>query len=184
MTQVKEKENKTLETLKDKFGYSNPLQAPRLVKVVVNVGIGSVQSKEKLELIEDRLSTITGQKVAKCSASKSIASFKIREGDIIGYRVTMRGKRMYDFLEKLFHIALPRTKDFKGISRDSIDDMGNMTIGISDHTIFPETPDEELKNIFGFSVTMVTTSSEKEESESFLEHIGVPFKKREEQTNS
>ncbi|MGM0482325.1 MAG: 50S ribosomal protein L5 [Patescibacteria group bacterium] len=180
MTQVKEKENKTLETLKDQFGYTNPFEAPRIVKVVVNAGIGSVQSKEKQELIQDRLNKITGQKVALCGASKSIASFKVREGDIIGYRVTMRGKRMYDFLEKLFHIALPRTKDFKGLSRDSVDDMGNMTIGISDHTIFPETPDEELKNIFGFSVTIVTTSSDKAESEIFLEHIGVPFKKREE----
>lgn len=176
--QVKEKESKTFETLKERFGYSNPLQAPRVVKVVVNTGIGSVQSKDQRDLIEDRLSTVTGRKVAHCGASKSIASFKIREGDIVGLRVTLRGRRMYDFLEKLLHIALPRTKDFKGISRDSVDEMGNITIGISEHTIFPETPDEELKNVFGFSVTILTTAGNRDEAEAFLEHLGVPFKKR------
>ena len=172
-------EGKTMEALKEGFGYSNLFQAPRITKVVVNIGIGSVQSKDQRELIEDRLSAITGQKVAHCGSSKSIASFKVREGDTVGFRVTLRGKRMYDFLEKLLHIALPRTKDFKGISRESVDEMGNITIGIKEHTIFPETPDEELKNIFGFSVTIVTTAGGRDEAEAFLEHIGVPFKKKE-----
>ncbi|MFP4539586.1 MAG: 50S ribosomal protein L5 [Candidatus Paceibacterota bacterium] len=174
--QVKEKNNTSLETLKDKFGYVNRLQAPHVKKVVVSTGIGSVQSKDQRDLIEDRLSLITGQKVAHCGAAKSIASFKLREGDTIGFRVTMRGKRMYDFLEKFFHVALPRMKDFKGISRSTVDEMGNITIGVSDHTIFPETPDEELKNIFGMSVTIVTSASGKEEAEAFLEHLGVPFR--------
>ncbi len=177
--QVKEKEVSAPSALKEKFGYSNDLEAPRISKVTVNTGVGSIQSKDHRQLIEDRLALITGQKVAHCGASKSIASFKIREGDIIGYKVTLRGRMMYDFLEKLFHIALPRMKDFKGISRDSIDEMGNMTIGIPEHTIFPETPDEEIKNVFGMSVTIVTTSSDRGEAEAFLEHLGVPFKERE-----
>jgi large subunit ribosomal protein L5 len=177
--QVKEKIETTLEALKKEFGYKNFFQAPKVLKVVVNTGIGSVQNKEQRKLIEDRLSLITGQKVAYCGAKKSIASFKLREGDIIGYRVTLRGQRMHDFLEKLFHIALPRKKDFKGISRKSVDEMGNMTIGIPEHTIFPETPDEELKNVFGFSVTIVTNSSDKKEAEAFLEHLGTPFKEKE-----
>ncbi len=177
-TQIKEKINTTLSALKDKFGYSNTLEAPRVLKVVVNTGVGSIQSKEQRALIEDRLALITGQKVASCGAAKSIASFKLREGDIIGFRVTLRGARMYDFLEKLFHVALPRMKDFKGISRGSIDKMGNLTIGIPEHTIFPETPDEELKNVFGLSITVVTTASDRDEAEALLEHLGVPFKER------
>ncbi len=177
-TQIKEKKETTLLALKDKFDYSNTFEAPRVVKVVVNTGVGSVQSKDKQELIADRLGLITGQKVAPCGATKSIASFKLREGDIIGFRATLRGQRMYDFLEKLLHIALPRMKDFKGISRNSVDKMGNMTIGISEHTIFPETPDEELKNVFGLSITIVTTASGKDEAEAFLEHLGVPFKEK------
>lgn len=175
---VKEKTKKAFVSLKDKFGYSNPFQAPRVEKIVVNTGIGSVQNKDKIELIKDRLSLITGQKTAGCQASKSIASFKTREGDVIGLRVTLRGHRMYDFLEKLLHVSLPRTKDFKGISRGSVDGMGNLTIGISDHTVFPETPDEEIKNIFGFSITIVTSISNKKEAEEFLEYLGVPFKEK------
>ena len=178
-TQVKEKIETTLEALKEDFGYKNSFEAPKVTKVIVNTGIGSVQNKEQRKLIEDRLSIITGQKAAYCGAKKSIASFKLREGDVIGFRVTVRGQRMYDFLERLFHIALPRTKDFKGISRKSVDEMGNMTIGIPERTIFPETPDEELKNVFGFSVTVVTNASNQREAEAFFEHLGTPFKEKE-----
>ncbi len=176
--QVKERIQKTFETLKDTFGYTNALQAPRVNKVVVSSGIGSVHDRTKRELIEERLGRITGQKAVPRGARKSIASFKLREGDVIGYQVTLRGKRKNDFLDRLFNIALPRTKDFQGISRDSVDDMGNLTIGVSEHTIFPETPDEELRNVFGLSITVVTTARTREEAEAFLEHIGVPFKKK------
>ena len=180
MAIVKEKQNKALDALKGEFGYTNAMQAPRILKVVVSTGIGSTKDKNKIKVIEDRLSKITGQKAAPRQAKKSIASFKLREGDIIGYQVTLRGKRMNTFLDKLIHVALPRTRDFRGIKRTVVDDMGNATIGIKEHTIFPETSDEELKDVFGLAVTIVTTSENKEETLRFLEHLGFPFKKPEE----
>lgn len=158
-------------------GYKNPMQAPRILKVVVSVGVGSFKDKAKFKVVEDRLSKITGQKAASRGAKVSIATFKSREGDIVGYQVTLRGQRMHDFLERLIHIALPRTKDFRGISPTAADEMGNYTLGIKEHTIFPETSDEELKDVFGFAVTIVTTAKSKEEVISFLTHLGFPFKK-------
>ncbi len=179
METVKEKEKKSYEILKDKYGYKNPLASPRLLKVVVSSGTGSGVKKNKdyNELIQDRLEKITGQKVSTKKAKKSIASFKIREGDIVGAMVTLRGDRMYQFLEKLINIAIPRTKDFRGIDRKAVDEMGNITISIKEHTIFPETGDEELKDIFGLAVTLVTTAKNKEEATSFFEQLGIPFKK-------
>ncbi len=163
--------------LKDEFGFKNVMQSPRLVKVVVSTGFGSIKDKKKIELIADRISRITGQKAAVRKAKKSISSFKVREGDPVGYQITLRGARMYDFLDRLIHVAFPRTKDFRGISRTSIDEMGNYTLGIKEHTIFAETTDEELKDVFGMAVTIVTTSSDKKQTERFLEVIGLPFKK-------
>ena len=179
MSILKEKQNKALEQLKGEFGYTNPMQAPRILKVVISTGIGSTKDKAKIKVIEDRLSKITGQKAAPRQAKKSIASFKLREGEVIGYQVTLRGKRMNAFLDKLVHVALPRTRDFRGIKRTVVDDMGNATIGIKEHIIFPETSDEELKDVFGLAVTIVTTSQSKEETLRFLEHLGFPFKKPE-----
>jgi|TARA_Y100000310_G_scaffold345866_1_gene471905 large subunit ribosomal protein L5 len=153
------------------------MQTPKVEKIVVSVGTGSVKDKKKLEVIQDRLAKVTGQKVSPRGAKKSIASFKLREGDTIGYQVTLRGTRMYDFLDRFIHISLPRSRDFKGINPESIDEMGNLTIGLSEHTIFPETPDEELKDIFGLSITIVTTAKTKEEAKTFLAHLGLPFKK-------
>lgn len=171
---------KTL-TLKEKTqtleGYKNAMQRPRLVKVVVSAGVGSFKDKNKFKIVEDRLARITGQKPAKRGAKVSIATFKSREGDTVGYQVTLRGQRMYDFLERLVHIALPRTKDFRGISRTGADEMGNYTLGIKENTIFPETADEELKDVFGFAVTIVTTAKSREEALKFLTHLGFPFKK-------
>lgn len=178
MEKVKEKQQKTYDSLKKDFGYTNKLEAPRLTKVVVSTGVGSVIDKGKMELIPDRLAKITGQKPSARTAKKSIASFKLREGQVIGYQVTLRGPRMNAFLDKLFTIALPRTRDFRGIPRDAIDDMGNLTMGIKEHTIFPETSNEELKDVFGLAITFVTTTSDKKEAEEFLEYIGVPFKKK------
>lgn len=170
-----------MENLKTKTkkvsGYKNPMQAPKIQKVVVSVGVGSLKDKNKIKLIEDRLIKITGQKAAPRGAKISIANFKSREGDVVGYQVTLRGARMYDFLEKLIHIALPRTKDFRGISRDSADEMGNYTLGIKESTIFPECADEELKDVFGLAITIVTTAKSKTEAQAFLEHLGFPFKK-------
>lgn len=165
--------------LKEKFAYKNPMQSPRLVKLVISTGTGSVKDKKKIELIADRLSKITGQKPANRASKKSIASFKVREGDLVGYQVTLRGKRMCDFIDKLVHIALPRTKDFRGITKTAVDQMGNYTLGIKEHTIFPETSDEDLKDVFGFGMTIVTTSKNKEETLAFMEYLGFPFKKEE-----
>jgi large subunit ribosomal protein L5 len=163
--------------MKDTLKVKNSMQAPRLVKVVVSTGIGSIKDKKKIELIADRLSKITGQKPAIRGAKKSIASFKTRTGDPSGYVITLRGKRMADFIDRLVHIALPRTKDFRGISRNGVDEMGNYTLGIKEHTIFPETSDEDLKDVFGLGVVVVTTSKKKEETLAFLEYLGFPFKK-------
>lgn len=163
--------------LKSKFALKNPMQAPRLTKIVVSTGIGSIKDKKKVALIEDRISRITGQKAALRGSKKSIASFKVREGDPVGYQVTLRGARMYNFLDRLVHIALPRTKDFRGISKTAVDEMGNYTLGIREHTIFPETTDEELKDVFGMGITLVTTSQDKELTLAFLEAMGLPFKK-------
>ncbi len=167
MKTIKEISKGAYAVLKNEFGYKNAMQAPRLVKVVVSSGFGSIKDKKKIELIADRIARITGQKPAVRKAKKSISSFKVREGDAIGYQVTLRGPRMYDFLDRLVHIALPRTKDFRGIPRTSVDEMGNYTLGIKEHTIFAETTDEELKDVFGFAVTIVTTSSDKKQTERF-----------------
>ncbi len=171
---------KTL-TIKEKVktleGYKNAMQQPRLVKVVISSGVGSFKDKTKFKVVEDRLSKITGQKAAVRGAKVSIANFKSRTGDTVGYQVTLRGQRMYDFLDRLINIALPRTKDFRGISPTAADEMGNYTLGIKDHSIFPETTDEELKDIFGFAITIVTTAHSKAEVIKFLTHLGFPFKK-------
>ncbi len=173
-TQKKEKE--VFAQLKERFGYTNRMQAPRLEKIVVATGTGS-HKNANTELIVDRLARITGQMPKENVAKKSIATFKLREGSVIGHSVTLRGKRMYDFLDKLIHIALPRTRDFRGLNVGQIDEMGNYTIGIKEHTIFPETSDEELRDIFGLGVTLVTTAKTKEEAESFLRELGLPLKK-------
>ncbi|OGG70444.1 50S ribosomal protein L5 [Candidatus Kaiserbacteria bacterium RIFCSPLOWO2_02_FULL_45_11b] len=165
------------ETLKSEFGYKNVMQAPKLEKVVVSVGTGRVQDKAKIALIQDRLARITGQKSSPRPAKQSIASFKLREGDIIGYQVTLRGKRMIHFVDKLIHLALPQTRDFRGLKVTAIDEMGNYTLGIKEHSIFPECGDEDSKDVFSFAVTLVTTAKTKKESEAFLRHIGLPLVK-------
>lgn len=157
------------------FGYTSPMQGPRIMKVVVSSGVGKKRDKKQIELISDRLAKITGQKAAPRAAKQSIASFKVREGDTVGLQVTLRGARMYDFLDKLVHIVLPRTRDFRGLSPKGIDDMGNFTIGIKEHTIFPEASDEDLKDVFGLAVTVVTTAKGKQEAEAFFRHLGFPL---------
>lgn len=175
---MKEKLHTTYETLKGAFSYANAMQAPRIVKVVVSTGTGKIKDKNHIQLIQDRLARITGQKAAPRGAKQSIASFKLREGDIIGYQVTLRGERMRQFLDKLIHIALPRTRDFRGLAVGAIDEMGNYTMGIKEHTIFPETSDEELKDVFGLAITIVTTAQTKKEAEALLRHIGLPLQKQ------
>lgn len=179
MASIKEKVSAVFESFKDTFEYRNNMQAARIEKVIVSTGTGKIDDKAKIALIQDRLAVITGQKASPRQARKSIASFKLREGDVIGYQVTLRGQRMYHFLEKLINIALPQTRDFRGLKATAIDEMGNITLGIKEHTIFPETTDEELKDVFGLAITIVTTAKTKAEAEALLRHIGLPLQKEE-----
>lgn len=164
---------------KDLVGYKTALAAPRLTKIVISSGTGSGMKKDrnKNDIIMDRLTRITGQRPTVRSAKKSVASFKVRQGDPIGVSVTLRGARMQHFLDKLIHIAIPRTKDFRGIDAKAVDNIGNMTLGIKEHTIFPETSDEDLKDVFGFAVTLVSTAKSRDEALAFFTHLGIPFKK-------
>lgn len=177
MDKYKEKKNKVFDLMKKEFGYTNVMQTPKIEKIVVNVGTGSTIDKKKLELIQDRIIKITGQKPAPRKAKKSIAAFKLREGSEVGYQITLRGARMVAFFDKLVNVALPRTKDFRGLSQKGVDAMGNYTLGVKDHTIFTETSDEELKNVFGMSITIVTTAKTKKEATAFFTYLGWPFKK-------
>lgn len=177
METLKQKTEHAFKALKESQGYKNKMQSPKIKKVVISVGVGSQKDKAKIKLIEDRLSKITGQKAAARTAKVAIANFKSRQGDLVGYQVTLRGQRMHDFLEKLINISLPRTKDFRGINRESADGMGNYTLGIKEHTIFPETADEELKDVFGMAITVVTTAKTKKEVQEYLDFLGFPFKK-------
>ncbi len=179
---VKEKEKEAFEKMKGEFHYKNVMASPRMKKVVINVGTGTMikKDKNKNESISDRLAKITGQKAALRGAKKSVASFKVRQGDPIGVVITLREKIMFAFLEKLVNVALPRTKDFRGISKNVVDNIGNLTIGIKEHTIFPETADEDIKDVFGMSITLVSSAKTKKEGLAFFSLIGVPFKKEEE----
>jgi large subunit ribosomal protein L5 len=172
----RQQQSDTFAAFKERFGYKNPMAAPRLMKIVVSSGVGKAKDKNRNALVADRLARITGQKPSARPARQSIASFKLREGDIVGYQVTLRGARMFEFLDKLVHIALPRTRDFRGLAKTAIDDMGNLTIGIRENTIFPETSEEDLKDVFGMSITLVTTAKGKEEAEAFYRHLGIPLR--------
>lgn len=177
---TKQRQQTAFEAMSEEFGYTSRMQAPRIQKVVVSSGVGKKRDKKQIELISDRIARITGQKAAPRAARMSIASFKVREGDTVGLQVTLRGARMYDFLDKLIHIALPRTRDFRGLNATAIDDMGNLTIGIKEITIFPETADEDLKDVFGLAITIVTSANDKKQADAFFRHIGVPLKPLEE----
>ncbi len=178
MELIQDKQKTAYKTLKDECGWSNVMQTPRIEKVVVSVGTGKmIKDKHRIEVVTSRLAKITGQKAASRGAKKSIATFKTREGDTIGYQVTIRGARANDFVNRLIHIALPRTKDFKGISANSIDAMGNYTLGIKEHAIFPEAADEDIKDMFGLAVTIVTSAKNKKDAKAYLTHLGFPFKK-------
>ncbi len=168
--------NKTFEALKETMGYTNVMQTPRVLKIVVSTGVGKVnKDKKRMELIVDRLARITGQAPAARGAKKAIANFKSRIGDIVGYQVTLRGARMQAFRDKRIHVVLPRMKDFRGIRLTAIDEMGNITIGVKEHIVFPETSDEDSKDIFGLAITITTTAKNKKEAEAFLRHIGLPL---------
>jgi large subunit ribosomal protein L5 len=178
---VKEKESEAFEKMKSAFHYKNAMAAPKVKKIVINVGTGTAVKKDKNKntAISDRLAKITGQKPTLRGAKQSVASFKIRQGDPVGVVVTLRGKRMFAFLEKIINVALPRTKDFRGINRSAVDNIGNLTLGIKEHTIFPETADEDIRDVFGLAITVVSSAKTKKEGTAFFELLGVPFKKEE-----
>jgi large subunit ribosomal protein L5 len=178
MQMFAEKEKSAYKILKDTLGYTNTMKSPRIQKIVISTGVGKIADPKKIELIQDRLARITGQRAAPRGSKKSIASFKMRQGDVVGYQITLRGARMRDFFDKLINIALPRMRDFRGLSPKAIDELGNMTIGITEHTIFPETADEDQRDVFGLAITIVTTAGSKEEAETFLRYMGVPLRER------
>ncbi|OGZ18780.1 MAG: 50S ribosomal protein L5 [Candidatus Nealsonbacteria bacterium RBG_13_42_11] len=166
-----------------KFGYKNKMAVPKIVKVVVNTGFGrevagkAVEEQKKIaEFIAAELTLICGQRAVKTLSKKSIASFKIREGMALGAKVTLRGKKMVDFLERLIHLVLPRTRDFKGIERKSMDRNGNLNVAVREHIVFPEILPEKAKNIFGLEVTVVTTAKKQEEGLELLKLLGFPIK--------
>lgn len=177
MIDVKANYKKALPKLREQFGWKNDLAVPKLEKVTVSVGTGSYKDKTKQKVVIDRLAKITGQKPATTVAKKSIATFKLRAGDPSGVKVTLRGARMNDFLNRLINIAIPRERDFRGLKESAVDEMGNLSIGFKEHTIFPETSDEDIKDIFSFGVTITTTAKSKEEAIALFRAIGIPFKK-------
>lgn len=170
--------HKAVPHLKTVLGAKNAMEVPQIKKVVVNTGVGKFLKDERAQQsIERDLALITGQKVSPRKAKKSIAGFKIREGMVIGYSVTLRGKRMWDFLTRLIDLALPRTRDFRGISAKHIDRHGNLTFGIREHIVFPEVSLEDLHNIFGLEITIVTNAKNPQRAEMLLREIGFPFMK-------
>lgn len=177
MLLLKEQFKKISSDLKKKLGVKNDLALPRFVKVTVSTGVGKIKDAKRLEFIADRLAKITGQKAAPRGAKKSIAGFKVREGDTVGFLVTLRGKRMYGFLDKLLNVVIPRIRDFRGLEEKSVDEMGNLTLGIREHAVFPETADEELKEIFGLGVTIVTTAKNRDQALIFFQALGFPFRR-------
>jgi large subunit ribosomal protein L5 len=176
-TRFKEKyQNEVVPALKEKFQYKNVMQVPKLTKISINKGIGAAVSDKKLvDIGVEELTTITGQKAVATIAKKSVSNFKLREGMPIGARVTLRGEKMYEFLDRLLTIALPRVRDFRGVNEKGFDGRGNYTLGIKEQIIFPEISIDKIKSITGMDITFVTTANTDEESYELLKAFGMPF---------
>jgi len=159
-----------------KFGWKNSMRVPKILKVVVNTGVGKIKDEKQLQEIVKMLTLITGQKPAWRPAKKAISSFKTRIGQLVGYTVTLRGKRMYDFIGRLINIALPRERDFRGLDSKSFDRNGNLTIGVKEHIVFPEIIGEDYKFLFGLEVTVVNNAQKREEGIELLRMMGFPIK--------
>ena len=165
--------------LKKKFALKNVFQVPRIQKVVINSGFGrQYKDKQYVDAVIDGLTRISGQKPVLNKAKKSISAFKIREGNVIGASVTLRGRRMYDFLEKLIHATFPRVRDFRGIGNQGIDVKGNLTIGFKEHLPFPEIKADEVENVFGLEICLPTTAKNREQGLELFKLLGFPFKKK------
>lgn len=178
-SRLKEKyEQEVVSYLMEKFGYKNKMEVPRLEKVIINIGLGEAKDNPKaLESAIRDLTNIAGQKPIVTKAKKSIANFKLREGHNVGVKVTLRGERMYDFLDKLMNIALPRVRDFRGIKPTAFDGRGNYALGLKEQLIFPEIEYDEVDTIRGMDISVVTTANTDEEAKAFLEKMGMPFAK-------
>ena len=164
--------------LMKKFGYKSVMQVPKVEKIVINTGLGDIKDNQKsMQIIENELKLITGQKPIYRKATKSVANFKVREGMNIGLKVTLRGKRMYDFYDKLVSIALPRVRDFRGVSDKAFDGRGNYALGLKEQLIFPEITYDQVEKIRGMDVCIVTTAQTDEEARELLRALGMPFKK-------
>ena len=175
---LKEKYQEILPQLKKELSLSNTLSAPAIEKVVINVGIGKFRDNDVIvKEIKEHLSKITGQRPVATLARQSIASFKIRQGMTVGYKVTLRKQKMWDFLTKFIYLALPRVRDFRGLSPDALDEKGNFTAGIKEQIIFPELANENIKNIFGLEICVITTAKSKKDGKRLLTLLGFPFKK-------
>lgn len=171
-------QNEIIDALVKKFGYKNKLQAPKLEKIVVNMGVGEAKENAKiLEAAVKDLETITGQKAVTTKAKNSVANFKIREGMAIGCKVTLRGEKMYEFLDRLVNLALPRVRDFRGINPNAFDGRGNYALGIKEQLIFPEIEYDKIDKVRGMDVIFVTTAKTDEEGRELLAQFGMPFAK-------
>lgn len=181
MHHLKERYNEQVRSeLGDQFGLANVMQVPRIEKVVVNVGVGEALDDAKaLDATVEDVAKITGQQPVVTRARKSVANFKLREGSAIGVKVTLRGERMWSFLDRLMNVALPRTRDFRGVSRDSFDGRGNYTMGIREQLIFPEIDYDQIDKVRGFEVTIVTTAPDDEQGRALLAGLGMPFRRTE-----
>jgi large subunit ribosomal protein L5 len=179
MSRLKEKYlTEIVPQLKERLGYSNPMQLPKLEKIVLSIGLGeAIQNPKALEAAERDLTLISGQHPVITRAKKSVASFKVRTGMPIGMMVTLRGKRMYDFFDKLVNAVLPRLRDFRGVSRDSFDGQGNYNLGIREQIVFPEIDYDKVDKVRGFQVTIVTTAKNDPEAMALLELMGMPFRR-------
>lgn len=167
-----------VDALKNEFKYENVHQIPKLNKVVINMGVGEACHNSKLaELIVAQLTKIAGQKAVATKAKKSIASYKLREGMPVGCMVTLRGERMYDFIQKLICVVLPRIRDFRGISSKSFDGRGNYTLGLKEQSLFPEISYDEIDTVLGMNISIITTANTDEEGRALLKYLGMPFKK-------
>ena len=173
---LEEYKNRVAPALREKHGYKNIHEIPKVTKVVVNSSVGAgADSKETLEIAKAEIALITGQRPVATLSKKSIANFKLREGQAIGAKVTLRGRIMYEFLERLIKMSLPRIRDFRGVSTKAFDGNGNYTLGVSDQSIFPEIELDKIKRNIGFDITIVTTARTNEEAKSLLSELGMPF---------
>ncbi len=177
MSELKQRyTTEVIPALKSEFGYTNAMEVPRLEKIVVNIGLGEALTNAKaVDAAVGDLALITGQRAIVTKAKKSIATFKVREGNPIGAKVTLRGERMWDFLERLTRVALPRIRDFRGVSGKSFDGRGNYTLGMKEQLSFPEVEFDKIDRLRGLEVTIVTTAKSDEESKKLLSMLGMPF---------